>query len=67
MKDNKQEIKGPLICLTCAWRETCQKKFSFTGTYCPDYTRDVSVKEPVGEPKAAESSEKKQHRIRNKS
>lgn len=45
-KQEKQEIKGPLICLTCAWRETCQKKFSFTGTYCAEYTRDVSVKEP---------------------
>ncbi|MBW1916935.1 MAG: hypothetical protein JRI57_02780 [Deltaproteobacteria bacterium] len=58
MKD-QQEIKGPLICLTCAWRETCQKKFSFTGTYCSDYTRDVSVKEPVSEDKTVESPEKK--------
>ncbi|MDD3581940.1 MAG: hypothetical protein PHW74_13075 [Desulfobacca sp.] len=60
MKDqqDRQEIKGPLICLSCAWRATCQKKFSFTGTYCPDYTRDVSVKEPVTEPPTAKSTEK---------
>lgn len=32
------------ICVVCAWRETCQKKYSFSssgGTKCPDYTRDV--------------------------
>jgi len=36
----------PLICLVCAWRETCLKKYSFTGGQCLDFTRDVTVKLP---------------------
>jgi hypothetical protein len=37
--------KGPDICALCAWRETCQKKFSISGRdmRCPDFSRDVSV------------------------
>ncbi|MGA3084329.1 MAG: hypothetical protein ABSE95_05990 [Thermodesulfobacteriota bacterium] len=34
------------ICVVCAWRETCQKKYSFSssgGTKCPDYTRDLTL------------------------
>jgi hypothetical protein len=34
------------ICLVCAWRENCQKKYSFSssgGTKCPDYTRDLNL------------------------
>jgi hypothetical protein len=34
------------ICVVCAWRETCQKKYSFSssgGTKCPDYTRDLKL------------------------
>lgn len=45
-KENKPETKEPLICLVCAWRKDCLKKFSFTGGNCPDFTRDVSIKEP---------------------
>ncbi len=33
-------------CLTCAWRETCQKRFSSIedmGSRCPDYTYDVRL------------------------
>lgn len=35
------------ICAICAWRATCQKKFSLSGrsTYCPDFVRDVTIKE----------------------
>ncbi len=40
-KDLRQE---PLICLVCAWRETCLKKFSLTGNKCLDFCRDVTVK-----------------------
>jgi hypothetical protein len=41
-------------CVVCAWRENCAKKFSVTdgGARCPDFTRDVSVKQvesPVAE------------------
>ncbi len=35
------------ICAVCAWRATCQKKFSISGKdiRCPDFVRDVSIKE----------------------
>lgn len=34
------------ICTVCAWRATCQKKFSLSGRdiHCPDFTRDVCIK-----------------------
>ena len=34
------------ICSICAWRATCQKKFSISGKNirCPDFVRDVSIK-----------------------
>jgi cytidylate kinase len=37
------------ICGICAWRRECQKRFklekdSLIGSYCPDYTRDLSIK-----------------------
>ena len=34
--------------MICAWRETCRKRFSISPTMalsCPDFTRDVSVKD----------------------
>ncbi|MCE5194053.1 MAG: hypothetical protein LLF28_01135 [Nitrospiraceae bacterium] len=33
-------------CTLCAWRETCQKKFSISGKdlRCPDFARDISIK-----------------------
>lgn len=34
------------ICVVCAWRENCQKKYSISkqgGAHCPDFSRDVSV------------------------
>ncbi len=35
------------ICAVCAWRATCQKKFSLSGKdiHCPDFVWDVSLKE----------------------
>jgi len=35
------------ICAVCAWRATCQKKFSISGKdmKCADFVRDVSIKE----------------------
>ncbi len=35
------------ICVVCAWRATCQKKFSVSGKdfKCADFVRDVSIKE----------------------
>jgi len=37
------------ICGICAWRKDCQKRFklgsdAFAGSYCPDYTRDLTIK-----------------------
>jgi hypothetical protein len=34
------------ICVICAWRQTCNKKFSMdvaTTTKCPEFTRDVTL------------------------
>lgn len=41
------------ICSVCAWRGTCQKKFSVSGKdlKCPDFCRDVTIKEKTGEEK----------------
>jgi hypothetical protein len=35
-------------CVVCAWRETCAKRFCVTdgGARCPDFSRDVSIKDP---------------------
>ncbi len=48
-KDLRQE---PLICLVCAWRETCLKKYSLAGNQCLEFCRDVTIKLP--EEKATE-------------
>lgn len=34
-------------CAVCAWRETCAKRFSVSdgGARCPDYSRDISIKD----------------------
>ncbi len=37
-------------CITCAWRETCQKRFASTedlGLRCPEYTFDVRLEKNV--------------------
>jgi len=33
------------ICVVCAWRAACQKKFSLSGKdmRCPDFVKDVTV------------------------
>ena len=38
---------SPQFCAVCAWRETCAKKFCVPdgGASCPDFTRDVSLRE----------------------
>ena len=38
------------ICGLCAWRRDCQKRFRMTsdvflGVNCPDYTRDLTIKD----------------------
>jgi hypothetical protein len=37
-------------CAICAWRGSCQKKFSVStdasgNVHCPDYSRDLSIKD----------------------
>lgn len=38
------------ICVICAWRATCQKKFSISGRdiKCPDFVRDLSLTSKEG-------------------
>jgi hypothetical protein len=47
-----------LICAICAWRATCQKKFSVSGKdmRCAEFVRDVTIKE---EKEETEEKEKK--------
>ncbi|HOJ42918.1 MAG TPA: hypothetical protein PLW88_00355 [Syntrophorhabdaceae bacterium] len=40
------------LCVVCAWRKDCQKKFSTSSDIrlrCPDFTRDLSIKDPEKE------------------
>jgi hypothetical protein len=37
----------PALCIICAWRENCQKKFlkgKDVTLRCPDFTKDLSIK-----------------------
>lgn len=36
-----------VICAICAWRETCQKKFSVSGkdAHCAEFVKDILIKE----------------------
>ncbi len=44
------------ICAVCAWRATCQKKFSISGkdVRCPEFVKDVTIKEKEEEKKGKE-------------
>jgi hypothetical protein len=42
------------LCAICAWKRDCNKKFMHgSGVYCPDYTKDVSIRERGTEKKVA--------------
>jgi len=50
MKEPEMRESDKTICVVCAWRMTCNKKFSMDGattTRCPDFTRDVTLKAAV--------------------
>lgn len=49
------------ICILCAWRENCQKKFSLSGKdmRCPDFVRDLNIKEEKPAESAGEKEGKK--------
>jgi hypothetical protein len=48
------------ICIVCAWRATCQKKFSISGRdiRCPDFVRDTSIKKEPEEEEQVDSEKK---------
>ncbi|MBI5055875.1 MAG: hypothetical protein HZB61_04590 [Nitrospirae bacterium] len=48
-------------CAICAWRETCQKKFSVSGKdiRCIDYVKDLTIKGEKTEDKENKKAEKK--------
>jgi hypothetical protein len=51
-----------LICAICAWRATCQKKFSVSGRdmRCAEFVRDVLIKEePIEESAEEKKNDKK--------
>ena len=48
------------ICVICAWRLTCNKKFSMDGSTtsrCPEFTRDVTLTAPKGDHDKKERNE----------
>jgi len=47
------------ICAICAWRETCQKKFSVSGkdVRCAEFVKDVMIKEEPAEEKEGKEKE----------
>lgn len=54
MKEEKE------ICILCAWRENRRKKFSLSGKdiRCPDFVRDLSIKEGKSAEREGEKEEK---------
>jgi hypothetical protein len=49
-------MSSTLICAICAWRATCQKKFSVSGKdmRCAEFVKDVTIKEEEEEEKEEE-------------
>jgi len=40
--------EGQSLCVVCAWRKDCQKKFlrsKDVSLRCPDYAKDISIKD----------------------
>jgi len=33
------------FCSVCAWRRTCQKRFGMKDGICPDFTKDLTLKD----------------------
>jgi hypothetical protein len=50
-------------CSVCAWRKTCQKRFTIKDRICPDYTRDLSLPRKTDEEKEEdhEGTDKENH------
>jgi len=54
-------ILTQLICAICAWRATCQKKFSVSGKdmRCAEFVKDFLIKEEQEEETGEKEKEKK--------
>jgi hypothetical protein len=55
----KPDTQEPSICVVCAWRQDCVKKFSFTGQHCLEFTRDVALKKTTEGPEPERKPEQK--------
>ena len=54
-------VTDKVLCVLCAWRENCLKKFRFSGgvaVHCTDFSRDVAIKERKGPLGVSEEAEK---------
>jgi hypothetical protein len=48
------------FCVICAWREDCKKKFSLkAGQRCPDFSKDLTIKEKSAEDREQKSEKSK--------
>lgn len=56
------------ICIVCAWRENCQKRFSAKSKdfRCPDFVRDVSIPRDREDAEETASKQKESHSIPKK-
>ena len=56
-------VTGMQLCAICAWRATCQKKFSVSGRdmRCADFTEDITISKSGDNPdkdKSANNNDK---------
>lgn len=52
----------PSICVVCAWRKDCRKRFMKGGDVtlrCPDFTKDLAIKETESDDKEEDSGNNK--------
>ena len=49
-------------CAVCAWRETCAKRFCVSdgGARCPDFSRDITIKNPDESEETGESGQEQE-------
>ena len=51
-----------MICAICAWRATCQKKFSISGKdmRCAEFVKDVTIQESPSTEEEGDAEKKKE-------
>lgn len=56
-----------LICAICAWRATCQKKFSVSGKdlRCAEFVKDITIKD-LSEEESGNDKDKDDKKKKNK-